>query len=198
MKIDENFTIKPLDLEDDMSLEGAEMYLKTDKIARKEPNNKDFENGFGFNMKANYSEPKKAPKPSLPAITQKKKSKPTYSYDADPNYQPQTNDDLIVYFFYNDWKVKPNDAAKINKVSDVIKAGSKVKLVGHADNIGTPGNNLKVARLRAEAVRDYLMEEGISVEEKITIISHGERYPVGDNETSKGRGKNRRVEIFVK
>gem|GEM_PF-1143842 len=194
MKADEKFSIKPLSLEDDMSLEGAEMFLKTDKIARKEPSDKDIQSGFGFNTVAQYSEPKKAP---APVIASKPKTNPTYSYDADPNYTPQSNDDFIIYFFYNDWVVKANDAAKINAISDEIKAGQKVKLVGHTDNIGSEGNNMKVAKLRAEAVRDYLIEKGISVDEKITIIAHGERYPVGDNESSKGRGMNRRVEIFV-
>ncbi len=195
MKADENFSIKPLNMEDDMSLEGADLFLKTDKIARKEPNKKDLSSGFAFNQTAKFSEPRKAPAPVLAA--KPKKTEPEYSYEADPNYQPQTNDDLIVYFFYNDWMVKQNDAEKINEMAIEINTAKKVKLVGHTDDIGTEGNNLKVAKLRAEAVRDYLIEKGISVEEKITIIAHGERYPVGDNKTSKGRGMNRRVEIFV-
>lgn len=196
MKIDENFSIKPLSLEDDMSLEGASMFLKTEKLARKEPNSKDMQSGFGFNSKAKFSEPKMIPPPVIASTP--KKGTSIYSYDDDPNYQPQANDDYIIYFFYNDWKVKANDAEKIDHIADAIKSGQKVKLVGHADNIGSAENNLKVAKMRAEAVRDYLVQNGISVEEKILIIAHGERYPVGDNETSEGRGKNRRVEIFVR
>ena len=95
-------------------------------------------------------------------------------------------------------KVKPNDAARIDKVAGVIKEGQSVKLVGHTDDIGSEENNFKVARWRAEAVRDYLVKQGIVVDQEILIISHGERYPVGDNDTSEGRGKNRRVEIFIK
>ncbi len=177
MRIDENYSFKPLNIED-MSFEDLELYLEGD-MGRLNPTSKNSISGFVYN--------------STPKAT----SGPQYTYSDDSDYKVQTNEDYVVYFFYNDWQIKANDATIINNISSSIKASQKVKLVGHTDNIGSSENNLKVARWRAEAVRDYLINKGIAVEDKITIISHGEKYPKSSNETSKGRGVNRRVEIFI-
>lgn len=65
---------------------------------------------------------------------------------------------------------------------------------GHASAPGDRQYNLDLSKRRAELVRDYLTQGGISAD-KITLRWHGERYPVASNNTAAGRAKNRRVTI---
>ena len=49
---------------------------------------------------------------------------------------------------------------------------------------------------RANAVRDYLVAEGIGPD-KVTSKGFGKAIPVADNRTAAGRQQNRRVELVV-
>lgn len=71
-----------------------------------------------------------------------------------------------------------------------------VRIVGHTDNVGTDAANNMLSVNRASATRDYLAGRGVATN-RISIDGRGSREPVADNETSAGRAKNRRVEIFV-
>lgn len=70
----------------------------------------------------------------------------------------------------------------------------QIDLSGYTDSIGSFRANHKLATDRTEAVKAYLMEHGVS-EETIKVRVYGEHRPVADNRTSKGRAKNRRVEV---
>lgn len=68
--------------------------------------------------------------------------------------------------------------------------------VGHTDSIGTDAYNQKLGQRRAEAVKAYLVSQGID-KNRIYTESKGESQPVADNRTREGRAKNRRVEVEV-
>jgi len=51
-------------------------------------------------------------------------------------------------------------------------------------------------RLKAEAVRDFLISNGIAPE-RISAQGTGEDYPVATNSTVAGRQQNRRVEVTI-
>ncbi|MDT9600522.1 OmpA family protein [Sphingosinicella rhizophila] len=78
----------------------------------------------------------------------------------------------------------------------------QIRLAGHTDSIGSDSDNLRVSRLRAEAVRDYLVAKGIAAD-RISVIALGERRPLEPNahadgsDFPEGRQRNRRVEIMV-
>jgi outer membrane protein OmpA-like peptidoglycan-associated protein len=67
---------------------------------------------------------------------------------------------------------------------------------GHTDSTGTQEINMKLSDQRANAVRDFLIQEGLSAD-TLTARGFGEDVPVADNSTAAGRQKNRRVEIIV-
>lgn len=71
---------------------------------------------------------------------------------------------------------------------------SGIVLEGHSDNVGNRLDNRELARQRAMAVRDYLMQRGVK-EDLFTLRFHGDRYPVASNRSSDGRAKNRRVTL---
>jgi outer membrane protein OmpA-like peptidoglycan-associated protein len=71
----------------------------------------------------------------------------------------------------------------------------EVVIEGHTDATGPETYNLTLSQQRADAVRDFLAQNGIEAS-RITARGHGEAYPVASNETEAGRQQNRRVEII--
>lgn len=72
-----------------------------------------------------------------------------------------------------------------------------VKSIGHTDNQGAYIRNEYISRKRAEFVRDYLIQNGIS-EKQIWVFYEGPDQPIADNDTREGRMLNRRVEVVLK
>ena len=72
-----------------------------------------------------------------------------------------------------------------------------IDINGHTDNTGSDELNQKLSESRANSVKQYLIENGIS-ENKITATGYGESKPIADNKTAAGRAMNRRVEMNLK
>ena len=67
---------------------------------------------------------------------------------------------------------------------------------GHTDSTGSAEFNQSLSEKRADAVRDYLINQGLDAG-SLSAQGLGTENPVADNNTSEGRQKNRRVEIIV-
>lgn len=74
---------------------------------------------------------------------------------------------------------------------------TKVQVIGYTDNTGDKNNNLTLSDGRANSVVDALLDMGISVDRFQLVEGKGDQQPIGDNNTSTGRAKNRRVEITL-
>ncbi|HEX3019853.1 MAG TPA: OmpA family protein [Chitinispirillaceae bacterium] len=70
----------------------------------------------------------------------------------------------------------------------------KLEIQGHTDSQGSDVANLKLSQARADAVRMYLINKGISTD-RLRAVGYGETFPVSDNATAEGRERNRRVEM---
>jgi outer membrane protein OmpA-like peptidoglycan-associated protein len=71
-----------------------------------------------------------------------------------------------------------------------------VRIEGHTDNQGNAVLQLKQSQQRADAVRDFLIAEGVEPE-RLQSIAYGARKPIASNETESGRAENRRVDVAV-
>ncbi|WP_120717037.1 OmpA family protein [Tsuneonella amylolytica] len=86
--------------------------------------------------------------------------------------------------------------------SEQMKAGGAITLGGHSDSAGSDTANERASKARAEAVRDWLVENGVD-EGRITVIAFGEQNPVAPNARpdgtpdEAGRAKNRRVDMTI-
>jgi len=71
-----------------------------------------------------------------------------------------------VYFNYDSAKITPLAAQTLKENADLLKANPNVKilLVGSASPEGTTEYNLKLSERRANAVKEFLVKEGISVD----------------------------------
>lgn len=86
--------------------------------------------------------------------------------------------------------------------SEQLQQGWPLILRGHSDSVGDDETNLRISRRRAQAVADWLIEQGVE-EERITVIALGEQRPIAPNANldgtpfEKGRAMNRRVTITI-
>ncbi len=71
---------------------------------------------------------------------------------------------------------------------------NQVLIEGHTDHVGSEKYNLHLSKVRAEAVKEALVQMGVPAE-GLLVAAMGESNPVADNETTAGRALNRRVEI---
>ena len=71
-----------------------------------------------------------------------------------------------------------------------------VTIEGYTDDVGAESYNLDLSERRAEAVRRFLLENGLD-RDRITARGLGEADPVASNSTESGRQMNRRVEIVI-
>ena len=87
---------------------------------------------------------------------------------------------------------------KLARLSGVILAhpGLKLRIEGYTDSTGGQAFNLTLSGQRADAVRAFLVQQGLSPED-VTSTGLGQTNPVADNSTTAGRQQNRRVEIIV-
>lgn len=84
----------------------------------------------------------------------------------------------------------------LNNAKAVINAHPRARfvVVGHTDSKGSEAFNQDLSERRAQAVMNWLVENGVDAG-RLSAIGRGETAPVADNGTAEGRAKNRRVEL---
>ena len=94
--------------------------------------------------------------------------------------------------------LRPPAREALAKLSGIVLGhpGLNLAIEGHTDSVGSEEFNQTLSEQRASAVRNYLIEQGLSGN-NVTSKGLGKGYPVADNSTAAGRQKNRRVEIIV-
>ena len=104
-----------------------------------------------------------------------------------------------LFFATNEWSLQPASINELERVVSILfDQPYKVEIGGHTDNVGSAASNQRLSEMRAKAVKDWLVENGIE-EDRLSVKGYGLTRPVTTNATEEGRSKNRRVEIkFVK
>jgi peptidoglycan-associated lipoprotein len=103
-----------------------------------------------------------------------------------------------VHFDFDRFNLRP-DALRIldDAVSKLMQNGNvRVTIEGHTDNVGTSEYNLALGERRANSVRDYLVNRGIT-NTRLRTVSYGEDRPITENNTAQGRAQNRRAHLVV-
>ncbi len=70
----------------------------------------------------------------------------------------------------------------------------RIRISGHTDARGNERRNLELSRARADAVKWYLVDEGIE-HDRIVTMGYGPSQPIDSNDTKEGRANNRRIEF---
>ena len=103
-----------------------------------------------------------------------------------------------VLFDTGKYTLKPDTKVSLAKVSGILQAypGLKLQVEGYTDSVGGVDFNQKLSDNRAGAVRDFLVSQGVSMD-NIAATGYGQSNPVADNATASGRAQNRRVQLVV-
>lgn len=105
---------------------------------------------------------------------------------------------LGVTFDFNSDRLTANARDLLVRTADALKgqADLRVELAGHTDSVGAEEYNRELSQRRADSVRDYLIDLGVSPDQ-MRANGYGESQPVRGNDTEEGRERNRRVEFNV-
>ncbi len=100
-----------------------------------------------------------------------------------------------VNFAFDKYDLTPEAQASLNEAARIIMEhpNMKVQLLGWTDSIGTDAYNLKLSQRRADAVKNYLVAQGVPA----AYDCHWARASLSryDNNTEEGRYMNRRTEL---
>jgi len=109
-----------------------------------------------------------------------------------------TLDSKSVRFDFDKSDIKPEYRDILNRIAGILMTlkGYTINVYGYTDDVGTQTYNLQLSQRRAEAVRDFLVQAGISP----TIMSakgFGKSDPRVPGDSEQARAANRRVEIGI-
>jgi outer membrane protein OmpA-like peptidoglycan-associated protein len=102
-----------------------------------------------------------------------------------------------VRFDYDSAHLTPTALASLDEATRILRQHPDVivEVDGYADSRGSDAYNVALSQRRAQAVRGYLVENGVT--NRLTVQGYGESQPVADNSTDAGRARNRRVVLLI-
>lgn len=102
----------------------------------------------------------------------------------------------IVRFRRGRAELESDSHALLEPIAAILKRhpGLAVEVAGHTDSRGNPRLNMALSQQRAEAVRRFLIDQGVAPQ-SVTAQGYGSTQPLDDNATAAGRERNRRVEF---
>lgn len=120
---------------------------------------------------------------------------PSTLFAAEPVVQKVTVR-AVAHFGFDRTELDPRDRdrilAEVGRMSDV--SWKSVTATGHTDSVGAPGYNARLSARRADVVKAYLVDKGLSPE-MIATAARADEAPVAPNDDAAGRAQNRRTEV---
>ena len=146
--------------------------------------------GFGCTKKqtVKQEEPIKQPEVSIPAPVA---TPPVGTQPVVPKIEFKT-----IFFAFDSYSLNEEGKALLNQAGGLLRSYPDValRLEGHCDERGTAEYNLALGEKRANAVREYLENLGVS-RSRLSTVSFGKEKPAVAGNDEASWAKNRRVEI---
>jgi outer membrane protein OmpA-like peptidoglycan-associated protein len=133
-----------------------------------------------------------------------------YLQDREAPTEEKKPSEVLSDFGFDQSDIKPEHETQLDSIAEKVAKSwktppeiVKIRLVGHADAVGSPGYNKGLGQRRALAARGALVkalekqESGLSGKVKIVTESKGESELLDKSGTPEGDAKNRRVEVFL-
>jgi peptidoglycan-associated lipoprotein len=98
-----------------------------------------------------------------------------------------------VHFAYNEYNVEDADKTVLGRQAAWLQKypGVRVTIEGHADERGTREYNLALGARRANAVKEYLVSQGVSAG-RVETVSYGKERPICTDSSESCYAQNRR------
>jgi len=105
----------------------------------------------------------------------------------------------IFYFDFDQAIVKRAGHVELNRHAEFLTGDRtlRVRLEGHTDERGTREYNMALGERRSNAIRAYLVAQGVSASQ-IEVVSYGEENPADPGHSESAWAMNRRVEIVYR
>ncbi len=103
-----------------------------------------------------------------------------------------------IHFDNDKSTLKPSSFSTLYDLLMVLnqKPTMTVELSGHTSSLGNLDHNIRLSKKRADAVKKFLVLNGVS-KERIETEGYGPKFPIADDITEAGQLQNRRVEFKV-
>jgi len=103
-----------------------------------------------------------------------------------------------VFFDLDKYNLKKSSFTELDRLFNLLVEFKdlKIEISGHTDNLGSEVYNELLSQKRADAVKNYLINKGIS-DQRIISIGYGQTLPVSSNSDELGRSQNRRTEFKI-
>jgi outer membrane protein OmpA-like peptidoglycan-associated protein len=92
----------------------------------------------------------------------------------------------------------PSSYPELDRLVQIMKDNPEIEIEvqGHTNNIGDRQKLIELSEQRAEAVKKYIVEKGITPD-RISTKGFGPDKPIASNKTEAGRKKNQRVDFKI-
>ncbi len=100
-------------------------------------------------------------------------------------------------FAFDSATLTPASKDGLDQIVARLKAApnEKIRINGYTDSVGSASYNMELSRRRADAVKAYLVSQGINPA-RIVTHGYGASNPIASNATAEGRAENRRTEVL--
>jgi outer membrane protein OmpA-like peptidoglycan-associated protein len=101
-------------------------------------------------------------------------------------------------FEFDKAELRPEDRELLSRIAGILMTAHDytISVNGYTDDVGSDAYNQKLSERRAEAVRDYLVQAGLSPD-ILSVQGHGKSLPLVKGSSDAARAKNRRVELGI-
>jgi len=104
-----------------------------------------------------------------------------------------------IYFKPGKMTIDKSSYDELYDIADIMQALPDYEFIiaGHVDSANSVESGITISKMRADAVKDFLVKAGVN-SDQLETVGYGDTKPKYNNQTSGGRSKNRRVEISLK
>ena len=117
------------------------------------------------------------------------------------NVLPEAPNQFFIHgaltFLPDETNIRREAYGELNRISSIIKnyPNTNWRIEAHMDSGENEEEVQRISQLRADAVLNYLLEQGVSAS-RLEAVGRGSSSPIADNETEYGRMRNRRILII--
>ena len=104
----------------------------------------------------------------------------------------------IIHFSFDSALLSDQAQQILNDKADYLRTNSGVTVTveGHCDERGTDAYNIALGERRAESVKNFLVDLGISAN-RLNTVSYGEERPLAMGRNESSWAKNRRAQFVI-